>query len=150
MRVEGIYHLPAGPESVWDLLMDPAFLKEAIPGCEELAEEGDRTYRVRIELGVGPIDSTFTGHVRLNELRPPQHCRMETTAEGLAGSLNGSAGIDLAGQDGGTEVRYSGEMQVSGMIDVLGSRMIERVFRKSVEEFFGRAGSRLREQSRER
>ena len=61
MKVEGTYQVPAPRERVWETLMDPAFLKQAIPGCEELVEEGDRRYRLTIKAGVGAIKGSFTG-----------------------------------------------------------------------------------------
>ena len=136
MKVEGTYQVPASRERVWEILMDPAFLKQAIPGCEEMVEEGDRRYRVTIKAGVAAIKSSFTGQVRLEELRPPEHYRMVTSAQGTVGFVNGSGEIDLEPKDGATEVRYRGEVQVGGMLAAVGSRLIQAAFRKSVNDFF--------------
>ena len=136
MKVEGKCQIPVPRERVWEILMDPAFLKQAIPGCEELVEEGDRRYRLTIKAGVGAINSSFTGQVRLEELRPPERYRMVTSAQGKVGFVNGSGDIELEPKEGGTEVRYRGEMQVGGMLAAVGSRLIQAAFRKSVNDFF--------------
>ena len=136
MKVEGTYQVPAPRERVWETLMDPAFLKQAMPGCEELVEEGDQRYRLTINAGVAAIKGSFTGEVRLEELRPPEHYRMVITAQGTVGFVNGSGDIDLETKEGATEVRYRGEVQVGGVLAAVGSRLIQVAFRKSVNDFF--------------
>ena len=74
--------------------------------------------------------------VRLEELRPPERYRMVTSAQGTVGFVNGSGDIQLEPKDGGTEVRYRGEVQVGGMLAAVGSRLIQAAFRKSVNDFF--------------
>ena len=144
MKVDGSYQVPAPPERVWEILLDPAFLMLAMPGCEEMVREGENVYRVTIKAGVAAIKSTFAGHVRLEDLRRPQHYRLVTTAEGTVGFVNGTGDIDLAPKDGGTEVRYRGDVQVGGMLAAVGSRMVEAAFRKSVNDFFAAVSDRAR------
>ncbi len=136
MKVDGSYQIPASPERVWQTLMDPAFLKLALPGCEEMVPEGDNVFRVTIKAGVAVIKGTFTGQVRLEDLRGPEHYRLVTTAQGSVGFLHGAGDIDLAPNEGGTDVHYRGEVQVGGMLAAVGSRMVEAAFRKSVNDFF--------------
>ena len=136
MRVEGNYSIAASPERVWTILMDPAFLQLAIPGCEEMEMESPNVYRVKIKAGVAAIRTSFTGQVRLEDLRKPAHYRMVTTAQGAAGFVNGAGEIDLAADGAGTTVRYVGEVQVGGMLAAVGSRMVEAAFRKSAADFF--------------
>jgi carbon monoxide dehydrogenase subunit G len=53
------------------------------------------------------------------------------------GAVEGWAEIDLRGAAAGrTELRYSGELRGSGMLAVLGDRMLERLFRRSLDGFF--------------
>ncbi len=144
MKVTGTYFVPAVPERVWEILMDPAFLKLAIPGCEEMVEEAEHQYRVTIKAGVAAIKGTFTGQVRLEQMRAPDHYRMVTTAQGTMGFVNGSGEIDLAPKDGATEVHYQGDVQVGGMLAAVGSRMVEAAFRKSVNDFFATVTDRAK------
>lgn len=136
MKIDGTYQIPAPPERVWTVLMDPAFIQKTIPGCDELVPEGESAYHIVVKAGLGAIRSTFTGQVRLEELQPPQHYRMVTSAKGTAGFVEGVGIIDLTPKDGGTEVHYQGDVQVGGMMAAIGSRMIEAAFRKSVNDFF--------------
>jgi carbon monoxide dehydrogenase subunit G len=47
--------------------------------------------------------------------------------------------IELAEKGGQTELRYTGEAQVGGMIASVVQRMIERAGRKDVDQFFAAA-----------
>ncbi len=142
MKVQGTYQIPASPELVWKILLDPEFLRLAIPGCEELVEDGKRQYRMVIQAGVASIRGAFKGLVRLEELRPPEHFRMVTSAKGTAGFVNGSGDVDLEAIDGATEVSYRGQVHVGGLLAGAGSRLIELAFRKSVKDFFAEVTAR--------
>ena len=136
MKVNGTYQIPAPPERVWQVLLDPEFIRHAIPGCEEMVRETENVYRIQMKAGLGAIKSSFSGEVRLEQMRPPEHYRMVTSAKGMAGFVNGSGDIDLKPKNGATEVNYSGDLQVGGMLAAVGSRMVEAAFRKSVNDFF--------------
>lgn len=135
MRLEGLYQIRAPRFKVWESLLDAGALKQAIPGCVELREEPGGVYRVRLSVAAGPVNSVFDGRIGVEEPRPPERCRITITAGGLAGSVAGSAEIELAEAGGATELRYRGEMRAGGMLAALGDRMLERLFRRSLDDF---------------
>ena len=59
-------------------------------------------------------------------------------ADGVAAvaSCGGDGKVELVPKDEGTEIHYSGEVQLGGMLAALGSRMLEGAAKKSIEEFF--------------
>ena len=64
--------VPAPPEDVWDILLDPERLGHVIPGCGALEKVGSDDYRAVIDIGVGPVRGTFKANVRLSELDRPR------------------------------------------------------------------------------
>lgn len=121
---------------VWNAMIDPEVLGRAIPGCERLEKTGENTYSVTLRAGVGSIKGLFTGHVRLEEMRPPAHYKIMVEGKGQAGFLKGSGDLDLAERDGITEITYSGDVQVGGTIAGVGQRMIEGAAKMMASQFF--------------
>jgi hypothetical protein len=68
---------------------------------------------------------------------------LKLDGRGLPGFVQGEARIELAPSGAGTEVRYSGEAQVGGMIASVGQRLLDVAARKIVQQFFDSAAAEL-------
>lgn len=136
MKIEGSHRIKASRERVFQALTDPAVLQKCIPGCEELQKIGDNQYTAKLSTGVGSIKSVFTATITLDELMPPSHYKLIIEGKGQPGFVKGSGGFDLAEQDSGTEVKYSGEVNVGGLIASVGQRMLEGAAKMMASKFF--------------
>jgi len=138
MKIEGSSTIPVSREKVWALLLDPAVIQRTVPGCEELKPEGEGVFRAKVRAGIATIRGNVEGEIRLENVRAPEHYRMVFSGKGMGSFLNGHADMDLGESAGATEVRYSGEVSVGGMIAAVGNRMIELAARKAIGDFFER------------
>ena len=136
MKIEGMHELKAPRSAAYSAMIDPAVLARTIPGCEKLEQTGDNTYAVSLRAGVGSIKGLFTGNVRLEEMRAPEHFRIIVDGKGQPGFLKGSGSIDLVERDGVTEIKYLGDVQVGGTIAGVGQRMIEGAAKTLASQFF--------------
>lgn len=136
MKIDATYELKAPRERVYAALVEPEILRRAIPGCESLEKTGENTYNAVLKAGIGSIKGTFKGEVRLEDMRPPEHYRIVVEGKGAVGFAKGSADFDLEEQDGGTLIRYSGEMQTGGTIAAVGQRMIQGAAKMMAAKFF--------------
>lgn len=136
MKIEGTHKIQAPRERVFQALTDPAILQKCIPGCEELQKTAENQYTAKLSAGVGSIKSVFTATVSLDELSPPAHYKLIIEGKGQPGFVKGSGGFDLAEQDGGTEVKYSGDVNVGGLIASVGQRMLQGAARMMASKFF--------------
>jgi carbon monoxide dehydrogenase subunit G len=137
MKIEGVHELKAARSAVYAAMVDPGVLARTIPGCEKLEKTGDNTYAVTLRAGVGSIKGVFTGNVRLEDTRAPEHYKIIVDGKGQPGFLKGSGTIDLAEQDDDvTEIKYSGDVQVGGTIAGVGQRMIEGAAKMLASQFF--------------
>jgi uncharacterized protein len=136
MKIDATYEIHASRERVYAALVQPEILKRAIPGCESLEKIGEDTYAAVLKAGVGSIKGTFKGEVRLEDMRPPGHYRIVVEGKGAVGFAKGSADFDLEEKDGGTLIRYSGEMQIGGTIAAVGQRMIQGAAKMMAARFF--------------
>jgi|SRR5215471_20278102 len=136
MKIEGMHELKAARSAVYAAMIDPAVLARTIPGCEKLEQTGDNTYAVSLRAGVGSIKGLFTGNVRLEEMRAPEHYRIIVDGKGQPGFLKGSGTIELVERDSMTEIKYLGDVQVGGTIAGVGQRMIEGAAKTLASQFF--------------
>ncbi|HKP36837.1 MAG TPA: carbon monoxide dehydrogenase subunit G [Pyrinomonadaceae bacterium] len=137
MKVDATYEMNAPRERVYAALVEPDILRRAIPGCESLEKIGEDKYAAVLKAGVGAIKGTFKGEVRLEDMRPPEHYRIVVEGKGAVGFAKGSADFDLEEKDGGTLIKYSGEMQTGGTIAAVGQRMIQGAAKMMAAKFFG-------------
>ena len=136
MKIDATYELHAPRERVYAALVEPEILQRAIPGCESLEKTDENTYAATLKAGIGAIKGTFKGDVHLEDMRPPEHYRIVVQGKGAVGFAKGSADFDLEEKDGGTLIRYSGEMQIGGTIAGVGQRMIEGAAKMMAARFF--------------
>jgi uncharacterized protein len=136
MKIEGTQELRASRSRVYESLIDPAVLKRCIPGCERLEKTGENTYSATMRAGVGSIKGVFTGNVRLEDMRPPEHYRIAVDGKGQPGFMKGSGDLDLQERDGVTVVSYKGDVQVGGTIAGVGQRMIQGAAKMMASQFF--------------
>lgn len=144
MKLAGQYLLPAAPEKVWELLTDPVRLAKLLPGCERLDPDGPDRYKAAVKFGIAAISGKYAGTVEFSEKNPPHSMRMKIGGKGMPGFVDGTGNIELAEKDAQTELRYTGEAQVGGMIASVGQRMIEGAAKKIVDQFFAAAAEELK------
>jgi uncharacterized protein len=146
MKLAGQYILPAPPAKVWALLTDPNRLAKLLPGCERLDPDGPDRFKAAVKLGIAAISGKYAGTIEFAEKKPPNSMRMKLSGKGIPGFVDGVGHIELAEKGGQTELRYTGEAQVGGMIASVGQRMIEGAARKIVDQFFAAASEELKKE----
>jgi carbon monoxide dehydrogenase subunit G len=136
MKIEGTHHLNAPRDRVYSALIDPEVLQRCIPGCERLEKTAENSYSATIRTGIGAIKGVFTGTVRLEDMRPPEHYRIVVEGKGAPGFLKGSGNLDLEEQGEGTLIRYTGDLQLGGTLASVGQRMIQASAKMMASQFF--------------
>jgi carbon monoxide dehydrogenase subunit G len=85
---------------------------------------------------VGAISGSFSGSIRLHDLQPTSSYRMSVNGTGAPGFVKGEGSIQLAADETGTLLRYSGDVSAGGPIASLGQRMIGGAARMVIDQFF--------------
>jgi carbon monoxide dehydrogenase subunit G len=143
MKLTATYQIPASRERVFAALTDPAVLQRLIDGCESFVQRDDGVFEARLKVGVGSIKGTYTGHVRMQDVNPPESYTLLVDGRGTPGFVKGSANIRLIEHDGGTELTCDADVQVGGVIAAVGSRLIEAAARQMMDRFFANLAREL-------
>ena len=138
MKLTGAYKLNVKKEIVWKALNDPQTLKQCIPGCDSFEKESDNTFNASATNQIGPMNATFSGVVKLLNIKKNESYTLSGEGQSSVGFANGTAEVKLTESNGVTTLNYEVNINVGGKIAQLGSRLIDGVAKKMSDYFFGR------------
>ncbi|HWY16841.1 MAG TPA: carbon monoxide dehydrogenase subunit G [Rhizomicrobium sp.] len=148
MEFTGRYVIPATPDQVWTALNDPAVLQLCIPGCENLARDGDHHFVATATLRIGPVKATFKGAIEQSELDPPRRCVLKGEGlGGVAGFARGAAEVVLEQEAGSTVLSYAARATIGGKLAQVGQRLIDGAAKQIADDFFARFSAAVATQS---
>ena len=139
MELTGTHTFPAPQPVVWRVLTDPETLRRTLPGCQKFELQPDGSYNVTMSIGIAAIKGTYTGHVRLENERPPDFYTLKVGAKGAAGFVDGRGDFILAptgAENAQTLLTYTGDAQVGGKIAGVGQRLIKAGAQMIAGQFF--------------
>jgi uncharacterized protein len=143
MKLSETYTFKAAQEKVFAALVDPSILQKCIDGCEKMEKTGEDSYAAHLKIGVAGIKGTYVGKIRIAEQHPPESFTLQAEGKGSSGWVKGTAKIQVSPKDEGSEVRCDSEGQVGGLIAAVGSRLVEAVGKKMLDEFFRKLGEQV-------
>jgi len=148
MKIAGEQNLPASRERVWELVNDPNRLSKLVPGLEKLEVLSPAEFAGTINVGIAAVKGTYSGKIKLEDSRAPEHYKMLVDGKGKMGFVKGSGTLDLAAKGPNeTVVRYSGDVQVGGPLQQVGQRLIESAAKMMLGQFFAAADAELKAQA---
>ncbi|WP_244851212.1 molybdopterin cofactor-binding domain-containing protein [Caballeronia sp. SL2Y3] len=140
LTAQGTVDLPATPEAVFAVLLDPEALANVIPGCHALDETAPNQYRADVTVGVGIIKARFEARIGLSEIDAPRRLRLAGAGISPLGSARGNGLVELTPHGNGTRLAYDYEAQVSGKVAAVGGRMLEGAAKVVLRQLFESLG----------
>lgn len=137
MELAGSHLFNATPQQIWPLLMDTDSLARMVPGITSLEHLGNYQYKAMLGVKLGPVNASFTGNLQLNDIMEPQGFSMKVQQNSKVGNATATIGIHLnpVGNNQ-TEVDFSGNVKLSGMLATMGQRLIGSVANTLSRQFF--------------
>ena len=139
-KLEGEHTFSATRGHVWELLNDADVLARITPGLQELQAQGEDTYRALFAIKMGPINSTFSGSLRVADRVAPERFRLLIDIAGNAGSTTAEATVTatpVAGTDPEqTRVTFAADARLTGLLVRMGQRVLSGVGRLLTKQFF--------------
>ncbi len=140
LAASGSTRIPAPPEAVFDVLMDPQALAKVIPGCDELELTGPNTYKADVTLRIGMIKARYEAVIALSDIQRPHSLRLSGSGVSSLGGAKGQGDITLSVVEGGTLMEYHYEAEVSGKVASVGGRMLEGAAKIVLGQLFEQLG----------
>ena len=147
MDINGKYTFNAQPQQVWDVMLNPDNLRDALPGCDGLEEQAPGQYEAIMKIGIGAVKGIYKGKVEIADPEEPVRYTLRGEGTGAPGFMKGSSVIELQKSDSGTDVVYKGTMEVGGLIAGVGQRMISGVVKMMLKQFFQNMSKKMPQQT---
>jgi len=131
---------------VWKSLADPEDIVTCVPGAAITEKVDDRNYKGEVVTKFGPIKAKYAGDIEIMELDEANH-KMVLKGRGLDSKGKGSADMimngTLAEVDGKTNVKFSMDITIVGMLAQFGSRLINDVSDQLLNQFVANFKTKL-------
>ena len=151
VKAEKQLKLNQNPDMVWKMMIDPSFMVKTVPGAELTELLDDRNFNGKISLKIGPVTAKFNGEAKFTKLVEEDY---ELTLEGKGLDTSGKGGANMTMNiklapidDGGTEMKSSMSLSITGRLAQFGARMIVAVNNKMFDQWAKSFTDLLNEQS---
>ena len=125
MQLEGSHTFNAPRQVVWEALMDPAVLAQALPGGDRIEKISETEYRAAMNVRVGPVQGKFQGKIELEDVNPVESYVMKVNGQGAPGFVTGAGTLRLHELEQGTRLDYMGDLDIGGRIAGVSQRIID-------------------------
>ena len=139
VKAEKQLKLNQNPDMVWKMMIDPSFMVKTVPGAELTELLDDRNFNGKISLKIGPVTAKFNGEAEFTKLVEEDY---ELTLEGKGLDTSGKGGANMTMNiklapidDGGTEMKSSMSLSITGRLAQFGGRMIVAVNNKMFDQW---------------
>ncbi len=137
MKISGKFTVNAPKQKVWETLNDVGALGSMIPGAKGLKEVGPDEYTANMDVGIGPIKTSFAGKVKIEGRDEPNSYTLKVDGNSRHGWMKGTGRVELEEVDTeSTLIKADGEIQTGGMIARVGQRMLPGVSKQLMGVFF--------------
>lgn len=145
MKMEGSHTMPGSPSEIYALMMDPKILADCIPGCQELVQEAEGVYAMKMKVALAALSGDFTGKVAIEDPVPGEGYKMRVEGKGRLGFMNGVGQIRFSEEKPGeTNIDFAGDVQIGGTMAAVGQRLIDTTARMMIRRFFDKVGTHRR------
>jgi carbon monoxide dehydrogenase subunit G len=138
VHLEGSVSISAPREKVWKYLTDAEFVAQCAPGVKEMEViTPNEKYRAVASIGFGSVVAVFKTDVMFEEMKEPEFARVRAHGGGSGSMVDVTSEMRLSDNgDGSTEMRWTADVDVSGRIASIASRVMGSVTKKLTQAFF--------------
>ncbi len=145
MFLKGEVTINAPRKKVWDFLTDPNQIGQCVPGVEKIETIDElKKYRGVVSVGLGSVKAKFSGDVDILELDEPNRAKLKAHGTATGSAADAISEMTLTdGGNGATLVNWTADINVSGQLASLVSRLMVPVSQKLAGVFYDEVRKRI-------
>lgn len=136
MIFEGEEHFAYEVATVWNALHDVDVLRRALPGCKSLTIVSKGVYEAALSLGVAAVKGEYTGTVKVTDVKPFGHYKIEGTGKGAPGFVQLNMDCYFEAEQAGSLMRWKCDAAVGGVIAGVGGKVLSGISKFMAQQFF--------------
>ena len=147
MELKGRQKVNATPTTLWTMLMDTDTLSKIVPGISKLEKTGENSYKSTLEIKIGPVSGSFTGHLQMEDIVEQDGFILKAQQSSKLGNANSTMKIELVPVNSDeTEVVFDGDVKITGLLASMGQRVLSGVANMLTKQFFTNLDHQLEKQ----
>jgi len=128
MKVGGEGAITASPEEIWNVIFDPAFMSQVIPGCKDIAQPAEDEYKIKMVLGIPAVQGNYSGTLRILGKNPFDQIKGSIEGLGGLGKIDGTWEMQFEKSgDKESRVIYAVNVDISGPMASMAGGFMEQV-----------------------
>lgn len=145
MFLKGDVTIKAPRKKVWNFLTDPNQIGQCVPGVEKIETiEEMKKYHGVVSVGLGSVKARFSGDVDILELDEPNRAKLKAHGTATGSAADAVSEMKLSeNEDGSTLVQWTADINVSGQLASLVSRLMVPVSQKLAGIFYDEVRKRI-------
>jgi carbon monoxide dehydrogenase subunit G len=149
MELKGKRNIVTDPVTLWNMLMDVEILSKIVPGISKLEKTGENTYKSVLEVKFGPVSGEFTGDMQMDDISHQRSFTLKAQQHNKIGTVNSIMKIELMPISANeTEVAFGGEVTISGLMTMMGQKVLGGVTDMLTKQFFANLDHEIAKQQR--
>jgi uncharacterized protein len=139
VQIENAFTVATPVDELWAFLLDVERIAPCMPGAELTETVGERTWKGKVNVKLGPVGMSFAGTVEMTE-RDDQAHRAVLKAKGMEQRGRGAATATVTSwlepaDAGRTTVRMTADISLSGPAAQMSRGLLPEISRKLTQQF---------------
>jgi len=136
-KIEGAQRFGgATPEAVWDILDQPERVARLIPAVESVEIVDDDRWKANVKVPFS-FGSRLVLDCAKSDQRRPEHGRLTVRGKGGGAAVTIDGVFDLTESDGGTDLKWQTDVDLSGPVGPMRSRVLKVLVRTQMKNLLG-------------
>ncbi len=137
MHFEGNLDIKAPMQKVFQFVLDPNKVAECAPGFKSMDILAPDHFKPTLAVGIGAVKATFTLDVTLEDVHEPDHAAMRGRGSAGGSAVDMKAAMSLSAlSETETRMNWVADVNISGTLASVGSRLIEGTAHRLTTNFF--------------
>ncbi|GAC1397310.1 MAG: carbon monoxide dehydrogenase subunit G [Ktedonobacteraceae bacterium] len=136
MKLNGSHKFKASGAQVFNAILNPAVLKECIPGCNSVEYLDANRIRANITTPLPGLKGPYGVVISIAQKQAPNHITLQVQRQGKGGSVNAFSSINIIDEVGGAVLKYDANADLNGPIAIANNPIGEGLTKNSLGTFF--------------
>ena len=141
--MDGKFTINSPLEKTYSSLCDPSFMVTCIPDLQSHTIRDNEHFDAKVRVGIGLVRGSVDMKFVLADRKSPGHAKLIGDGQGAGSRMHIESTFDLSSTGTGTEMSWSADADLSGLMAGIGGSVLKGQSEKQVSQIFQNIKSKL-------